>query len=412
MEQCKLTTSRIKVLPCPAVGQALYWDSEIKGFGVRATAKNKAFILDRKLNGKTVRLTIGRVGDWSADEARKEAKRLVVEIDKGIDPRQQKRKAAAGQKTLNDAFDAFIKDRTLKPRTAYDYTRYIKGESVSGKPDFFNKWLDKPIAEITPEMVKSKYKTLTASVRGTAQASSAMRTLRSVLNFAIVEFELEIPNPVTTLTKRHLWARANKRRTHLHLQEIRPFVLALRALPNPVMGAYLEFILLTGARRSEAAKLRWQDVNLNAAVFTFTKTKNGTDRTLPISNRVSQLLLKMKKLAMGEYVFASTAKDGSITHVTEPRKALAQANAAAGTAVTAHDLRRTFATVMELQDCPMTPLKAMLGHLEKDVTTGHYVVIGIERLRPWCSKYDAFLQHLIDTNPQDTVTELKARTVQ
>ncbi len=405
----KLTSTIIKQLPAPPKGQSFYWDTEVKGFGVRVTSKAKAFILDRKLQGRTIRLTIGRVGDWTEEQARREAKRLVVEIDKGIDPRLEKKKQESNGVTLRLAFEQFVKSRTLKPRTAYDYARYMTSASSSGKPDFFIEWLDKPIIQISPDVIRAKYKTLCSSVRGTEQASSAMRVLRSVINFAISEYDLPIENPVSVLTKRHLWTKSNKRRTHLYLPEIRPFVHALRSLSNPVLGAYLEFILFTGARRSEAAKLKWENVNSRAHVLTFTDTKNGTDREIPISPRVHVLLVKMKELARGEYVFSTTNKDGKPTHITEPRKSLARANAAAKTSVTVHDLRRTFATLLEQQDCPMVPLKALLGHSQnQDVTTGHYVVIGIERLRHWMDKYDHYMQRLIDTDIDDNVLPFRS----
>ncbi|WP_334187446.1 tyrosine-type recombinase/integrase [Noviherbaspirillum sp.] len=407
----KLTKRIIDKLEAPPSGQSFCWDDEIKGFGVRVTASTKSFILDRKFNGRSIRLTIGRYPAWSEEQARKQANKLIVQLDQGIDPREERQKAQTDAVTLEAAFQRFISERQLKPRTAYDYNRYMRGVVQSGKPQFFSDWQNKPIASITEDMIASRYAKLKDGARGAAQASSAMRVLRSVLNYAIQAYNLDIRNPVSTLTKRRAWVKINKRRTHLHHHEIRPFVLALRKLPNPVMAAYLEFVLLTGARRNEAAQLKWADVNDGARVLTFTDTKkNGEDRSIPITSRVHEILDAMKRLKMGDYVFASTDKAGKATHVSEPRKALARANSAAGTNMTVHDLRRTFATVLESLDCPMAPLKALLGHsMAADVTTGHYVVIGIERLRPWSDRYDAHLRQLIDTDPATRVVELKAR---
>jgi integrase len=404
----KLTNTSVKNRPFPASGQEFLWDTEIKGFGVRATSKTKAFILDRKLNGRTVRVTIGRYPIWSADAARKQAQELVVELDKGNDPRKKAKKEKADGVTLGDAYLLFKKTRTLSPRTLYDYDRYMKGEAKPGKPEFFKLWLNMPIVQITDDTVIAKYDKLRNSGRGTAQASSAMRTLRSVLTFAIEKYKLGIVNPVSALTRGKKWAKVNKRRGLLRLEEIRPFVTALRQVPNRVLAAYLEFILFTGCRRSEAAKLKWQDVS--ARDLTFTNTKNGEDRTIPISSRVQEILETMWKIKKGEYVFASEDKQGKPTHVTEPRKALARANVGAGTKVTVHDLRRTFTTILEGLDCPMTPLKALLGHSVRDVTTNHYIVIDVERLRPWSDKYDAHLQHLINTEPSSTVVNFNRRT--
>ncbi|MBC7573221.1 MAG: integrase family protein [Herminiimonas sp.] len=406
----KLTKRTVDNLPAQATGQTLHWDDELKGFGVRTTAKAKAFILDRKFNGKSVRLTIGRYPAWSVDLARKEASRLTVEMDKGIDPRQVASKAASDGIKLGLAFERFLNERELKPRTRYDYLRYMTNEPKPGTAGFFQDWQGKPITEITGDMIAARYAQLKSGPRGTAQASSAMRVLRSVLNFAIESYDLDCTNPVATLTSRRSWVKANRRRGHLHTHEIRPFVRALRAVPNRVLAAYLEFILFTGARRSEAARLKWKDVNRQSGVLTFTETKQDNEpRTVPITKRIGELLDAMTAIKAGEYVFPSIDKNGKPAHVTEPRKALARANKAAGTEVTVHDLRRTYATTLESMDCPMTPLKALLGHsLGRDVTNGHYIVIAPERLRPWCDKYDAHMQRVVATDPEDVVVTLRS----
>ena len=74
-----------------------------------------------------------------------------------------------------------------------------------------------------------------------------------------------------------------------------------------------------------------------------------------------------------------------------------------------HGLRRTFATILESLDCPAYPLKSLLGHSMKgDVTATHYTQIGVERLRPWAEKYDAFLAELIKGSPADNVVALQS----
>ncbi|SEL32464.1 Phage integrase family protein [Nitrosovibrio tenuis] len=104
---------------------------------------------------------------------------------------------------------------------------------------------------------------------------------------------------------------------------------------------------------------------------------------------------------MGDYVFSSMGKDGNAGRICEPRKAMLRANKAAGSEVTVHGLRRTFATVLESLDCPAYPLKALLGHSMKgDVTASHYTQIGVERLRPWLEKYERFMLKLIDGRPE------------
>lgn len=396
-----LTKTYIERLVRPAATkQTFYWDDQQRGLGVRVTAGSKVFVFQARLNNQSIRITIGDYPTWSVQRAQQQARELMVMVDKGIDPRQAAKKKVEENVTLTQVFEQFKKERPLKERTKADYAYYMER--------YFADWGAKPVNRIDSAMVIKRYQDLVARA-GEAQGSVAMRMLRSVLNFAKATYgSITLPeNPVASLTAKRAWLRNNVRTDHLRTHEIKPFVDALRAWENPVMGAYLEFILLTGARRTEAATLRWKDIDTRAGVLTFKDTKNHTDRLMPITPRIGELLEALKKLKIGEYVFATMGKDEKPTHISEPRKAVVAANSAAESAVTVHGLRRTYATVLESLDCPAYPLKALLGHsMKSDVTTAHYTQISVERLRPWAEKYEQFLLKVIGNTKSAKVLRL------
>lgn len=397
-----LTKSYIERRPNASSSQQKFeWDDAIKGFGIRITAGSKTFIVDRKLNGKTIRLTIGRFPAWSPQDARQRARELVVMMDKGIDPRLEARKQAEQGVTLATVFEQFLIERPLKERTKSDYQRYLNY--------YFSAWKDRSISRIDSEMVIRRYRELLASSCGSAQASSAMRFLRSVLNYAQATYGANVLpfNPVASLTAKRAWIRDKARTDHLRVHEIKPFVLALRKLPNPVMGAYLEFILLTGSRRREASSLKWKDIDFKGRVLTFQETKNHTNRVIPMTPRMAALVELMKNWKIGEYVFPSIDKAGKPTHLVDPRKALRTANSAASSSVTVHGLRRTYATILESLDCPAYPLKTFLGHsVRGDVTASHYTQIGVERLRSWAEKYENHFAKIVGDAPDAEIFTL------
>src|SRR5262245_28961228 len=75
-----------KALP-PSRGQAVIWDAEVKGFGLRITQRGaKSFLLDYRADGRQRRMTIGAYPDWTVAAARKNAKGLKQEVDGGRDP--------------------------------------------------------------------------------------------------------------------------------------------------------------------------------------------------------------------------------------------------------------------------------------------------------------------------------------
>lgn len=92
MQRIKLTTERIRRMDFTAMSdgraQAFVWDSVAPRLGLRITAGSKAFIFESKLNRSTIRRTIGSAEVWTIDDARREATRLQVLIDQGLDPRE------------------------------------------------------------------------------------------------------------------------------------------------------------------------------------------------------------------------------------------------------------------------------------------------------------------------------------
>ena len=79
-----LNKTTIEKLPTPDKGYAIHWDEKLPGFGLRVTSTGaKAFIFQKRINGKEKRMTVGRYGDLTAEQARKLAVKLAGEIASG-----------------------------------------------------------------------------------------------------------------------------------------------------------------------------------------------------------------------------------------------------------------------------------------------------------------------------------------
>ena len=90
------------------------------------------------------------------------------------------------------------------------------------------------------------------------------------------------------------------------------------ALPNPVARDYLLLLLFTGLRRTEAATLRWGDVDFVERVIRLpaARTKAGRKLDLPMTDIVRDLLVARRAIGKEEYVFPSDSKS---KHISEPR---------------------------------------------------------------------------------------------
>lgn len=374
----KLTKNIVdKAKPPLNKAQTFYRDEQLKGFALRITANGvKSFILEKLINKKVRRITIGRYGELTVEQARKEAQKLLGKIATGIDPTAEKLSDVARAVTLGATFQDYLKARkNLKVKTLYDYENIMRRA--------FSGWQNKPLLSITKDKVARKHAEL-GSDQGEAYANLAMRLLRALFNFASSQYEddqgrsLITENPVKRLSQTRAWYRVERRNTFIKAHELPIWYKEVMQLKNKTLRDYLLLILFTGLRRQEAAKLRWENVDMQARTLTINDTKNNQQHVLPLSNHLYDLLERRKTSSSGEHVFSGTGKGG---HIVEPRKQMAKIINATGVNFTVHDLRRTFITVAESQDIPVYALKRLLNHkMNNDVTAG-YIVTDVERLR-------------------------------
>lgn len=378
-----LTKLVVEKLPIPEsvvagkTAQKRYYDDRLKGFGVRVTSGGtKAFFVEKLIKRKLSRITLGRYPELSVEMARKEAQKLLGQIATGIDPLAERRAAKVREVTLKEVMHDYLQARkSLKPKTLYDYNRVLNIAFVH--------WQNKPLLSISKEHIAKHHAKLGAE-HGEAYANLAMRVLRALFNFASGQYEdaqgksLIAENPVKRLSQTRAWFRVERRQSFIKTHELAPWYQALQATANEILRDYLLLILFTGLRRQEAAKLRWEQVDLTAKTMTITDTKNHESHTLPLSDYLETLLRRRYQHRTNDYVFPGSGIGG---YIVEPRKQMAKVTAMCEITFTVHDLRRTFITVAESLDIPAYALKRLMNHkMSADVTAG-YIMTDVERLR-------------------------------
>ncbi len=366
-----------KIEPPKDRDQAFYRDDQLKGFAVRVTASGiKSFIVEKLISHKVRRITLGRYGELTVEQARKEAQKLLGKIACGVDPIAEKQSAKASIVTLAEVFQDYLNARkSLKPKTLYDYKNTMRIA--------FTEWKNKPLLSITKDKITKHHEKLGQN-NGTAYANQAMRLLRALFNFAAGQYEdaagrsLITENPVKRLSQARAWYRIERRQTFIKSHELAAWTQGVMALQNETLRDYLLLILFTGLRRQEAAQLQWNQVDLKAKTLTISDTKNRQSHTLPLLDYLHNLLTLRKQVSTSEYVFSGPGKGG---YIIEPRKQMAKVIEAIGIQFTVHDLRRTFITIAESLDIPAYALKRLLNHkMGGDVTAG-YIILDVERLR-------------------------------
>jgi len=403
----KLTKSFIDSLTLSESGQVFYRDSELIGFGLRIGTTSKVYFAESKVKGKGVRITIGKHGVFTAEQARLRARELLLMMAQGVNPLDLEREERSRGVTLDQAFaDFLIARKSLKPTTIYDYKRTLN----CYLPD----WKKKPLVEITKDMVAVRHTKL--GERSKAQANLVMRYLRAIFNFAAGQYENSkgqslIPdNPVKRLSQTRAWYRIERRKTVIKPHELSAWYTAVMNIKNDLHGRnretirdYLLLVLFTGLRKEEAARLTWQNIDFIAKTLTVTDTKNRQDHTLPLSDFLFDLLQRRNSESVNEYVFPNITSTG---YINEPRKQMNHVIEESGVSFTIHDLRRTFITIAESLDIPAYALKRLLNHkMGNDITAG-YIIINPERLRAPMQKITDHLLNCMGAIPSAEIIEL------
>ncbi|MFO9066391.1 tyrosine-type recombinase/integrase [Legionella pneumophila serogroup 1] len=379
----RINKSEVEKLPIPAAtkpgvtAQKKYYDDQLKGFGIRVTSGGtKAFFVEKLINRKVKRITLGRYPELTPEMARKRALEILGQIACGVDPVAEKKASKMAQVSLKEVYADYLRARkSLKASTKANY------EQVLSKA--FANWLDKPIVNISKDHVARQHEKLGQS-HGEAYANLSMRILRALFNFAAGQYEdaqgrsLIIENPVRRLSQTRSWYRVERRKTYIKSHQLESWYQAVQQLENRILADFLLLVLFTGLRRQEAATLKWQDIDMKGRTLTIHDTKNHEAHTLPLSDFLYDLFLERQLDRVNEYVFPGTGVAG---HIIEPRKQMRIVTKATGIEFTVHDLRRTFITIAESLDIPAYALKRLLNHkMTNDVTAG-YIIVDVERLR-------------------------------
>ena len=181
----------------------------------------------------------------------------------------------------------------------------------------------------------------------------------------------------------------------------------VRKLDNPVHSAYLQSLLLTGARRGELLGLRWQDIDFRWGSLTIRDKVDGT-RTIPLTPYVASLLAALPR--RNEWVFSSPmAASGRLQ---EPRASHIRALSAAGLPMmTLHGLRRSFDSLEEWIDIPSGVVAQIMGHKPSATAEKHYKVRPLDLLRMWHTKIEAWILNEAGIEQPATVTDGKLKRV-
>lgn len=479
MERVRLTNERITAFTCPPEKKQVFlWDTEAPGLAVRATAGAKSFIFESKLRRQTIRITLGDVRAWALNSvwsgkgddkreiqrgAREEASRLKTIIDQGRDPRQvaadevaaeqckRDNEAAAvlsseadarrNQATVGEVWQTYIEARRPKwsERHLFDHNKVIQASRTKGEGEKARTSTAGVLASLAPLPLSA----LTANRVGewlevetpkrATQAALAFRLLRAFINWCNERDEykgIAAPDACARKVSREHLPKANAKKDALQREQLKLWFEAVKRIHSPTIAAYLQGLLITGARRNELTGLRWEEVDFEWNSLTIRDKVEG-ERTIPLTpylaallrdlqrrNEVAPTVRRLKTLKdtgrewkPSPWVFSSASS--ATGRLEEPSLAHRRAIAAAGLPpVSLHGLRRSFGSLSEWCEVPVGVVAQIMGHKPSATAEKHYRERPLDLLRMWHSRIEAWIleQAGIEFVPEKTGLSLVQNT--
>lgn len=383
MPTTRLTKKAVDAFAAPAETQIVYWDSEIRGFGVRILKSGlKTFILQyRNSEGIKRRINLGRFGVMTVEQARDLAKIKLGKVAAGEDPADEVRQARKGM-TVAEMCDWYLAEaragnilgRKNRPIKASSLDMDESRIRTHIKP-LLGKRVVRHLTIADVEQMQADVKNgKTAKPRtggrggkaagGAGVAGRCVGTLQAVIGHA--KHKGLLAEHPTKGAKKLTSKKKDRRLSDVEIVSLgKAIAHAERSGENPTALGVVRLLMLTGFRREEAQAMHRTWVRPEGGYVAFPDTKG--DAQLRAIGPAAIRVIEAQPITIGNpHVFPSATADGPFTAV---RSCLDRVCKLAGiSGVTPHTLRHTFGSVAGDLGFSELTIRAMLGHASQNVT--------------------------------------------
>lgn len=355
----KLTKSIIDALKTSGNAEQdrfIVWDSALPGFGVRvAPSGRKVFLLSYRVHGRKHIMTLGTYGPITLDQARTLAKQRLGAVVQGEDPVEQRKKDRQGE-TVRHLCEAYLERHAALKRSARDDRRRIEQRILPA-------WGNRKAESITRADVAALHTKIGAAVPYEANRTIALLSKMFELARRWGFVPENAANPAHGIDK----FREHKRDRWVTYEELPRVTAAIAQEPNLYVRAALWLYLLTGVRKTELLKTRWEDVDMVRCELRLPETKAGRVHYVPLSPPAMSLLERMPREAGNPHLLPSAKVPGHhLVNIEKPWRRVRKA--AAVEDVRLHDLRRTVGSWLAQAGNSLPLIGRVLGHTNASTT--------------------------------------------
>ena len=365
----KLTKRSIEAITPDTRKHVLAWDTELTGLGLRVTANGvRSYVLHYRRGSRRVRMTLGKHGALTPEQARRKARELLGAVASGGDPQAEARAQREGE-TVQALAERYLREHALpkkKPSSVASDRRLLARHIL---PAFASM----RVADVTRADVARLHHALRETPY---EANHTLAALSKMMNLAERwGLRADGSNPCRHVER----FREYKRERFLSAAEAARLADALAALEHDgrissdVAGA-IRLLMLTGARRGEVCLLKWEHVDFERACLRLPDSKTGA-KVIALSAPALALLSKHPRRS--EWCFATERGD---TPLDLSRTWDRIRDRAGLPGVRIHDLRHTFASVLAARGESLLVIGRILGH-KVPATTARYAHLSDDPVR-------------------------------
>jgi integrase len=383
----KLTKRTVEAVHAEA-RETVVWDSHIPAFGLRVkpTGIKSFFVQYRNTSGRSRRITLGRYGVLTVEQARLAAKATLAEVALGSDPaenRARQRNAITVAELCEDYLEkaeggVLITRRGKSKKASTLYTdrgrieRHIKpllgNRPVTDVTTADVRWfLQDVIGGKTKADIKTKKRGRAIVTGGKGTAARTVGLLGGIFSFAVDE-GYRVDNPVKGVN------RPVDERRHVYIDQSVYRMIGRAISESELAGEswqaiyLIRAIALTGARRGEIINLKRSEIDLDAQILRLGDTKTGRS-IRPIGKKAVHVFRLAMRKTSDDYVFPSTRSPGkSFSSLPKAWNRIIRSKIGY---LTPHSLRHGFASSAEQLGLSIPTIRVLLGHANSGITEGY-----------------------------------------
>ncbi len=355
---------------------AVFWDRDLPGFGVRVYPSGvKVYVVQTRAFGRSKRVAMGRHGTLTADEARKEAARIITRIKAGESPVLEEPAAEPTVKELAERYQREYVAMHCKPATVSHYGLMLQKHIVPALGEFL-------VGEVERKHILEFQYGLSGMP---TVANRTVDILVKMFNLA-EDWGWRPPgrNP-GRFVRRYKVEKHHER--FLTPDELFRLGQALDAAPAEQLAsahaaAAIRLLVLTGCRRNEILGLRWEDLDFDAGEMRLADSKTGA-RVVPMPPPAAKVLAGLSRVEGNPWVFPGRKKGTGQRNINDSWDRVRKRAGLDG--VRLHDLRHSYASRALALGEGLPMIGELLGH-RKVQTTARYAHLARDSVRASTAK--------------------------